>query len=120
MQNKSEEISQYFGISHDHITRRKSKQVSEALSVLMVENPRPEPAMVKIPLLLKAKYSMEEDEGNTKHDQITRRKSKQVSEALSVLMEENPCPEPAMIKVPPLLKSKHSMEEEEDNIYHAL
>ena len=54
------------------------------------------------------------------HDQITRRKSKQVSEALSVLMEENPCPEPAMIKVPPLLKSKHSMEEEEDNIYHAL
>ena len=55
------------------------------------------------------------------YDNITRRKSKQVSEALSVLMEENPCPEPAMVKVPPLLKSKHSMEgEEEDNIYIAL
>ena len=65
MQNKSEEISQYFGISHDQITRRKSKQVSEALSVLMVENPRPEPAMAKIPPLLKSKHSMEEKEENT-------------------------------------------------------
>ena len=66
MQNKPEELSQYeyFGISYDNITRRKSKQVSEALSVLM-ENPRPEPAMAKIPPLLKSKHSMEEKEENT-------------------------------------------------------